>query len=68
MTIQNFPSFVGALILSTIGILAYRWFGLVAVVIVGGIGFPALLALTYYWADLKTRKGQGWNSLKDKGF
>lgn len=44
------------MILSAIGILAYRWFGLIAVVIVGGIGFPALLALTFYWGDLKARK------------
>ncbi|KUM23453.1 hypothetical protein AU467_08785 [Mesorhizobium loti] len=68
MTFKTFPSFVGAIILSVIGILAYQWFGLVAVIIVGGIGLPAMLALTYYWADLETRKGRGWNSLKDKGF
>lgn len=53
----SFPSVVGALILSVIGILAYEWFGPVALVIVGGIGFPAILAFVYYQADLETRKG-----------
>ncbi|TPI30914.1 hypothetical protein FJW08_12390 [Mesorhizobium sp. B3-2-1] len=54
--VAPFSSLVGSMILSAIGILAYRWFGLIAVVIVGGIGFPALLALTFYWGDLKARK------------
>ncbi|UCI19587.1 hypothetical protein FJ970_01005 [Mesorhizobium sp. B2-1-8] len=54
--VAPFSSFVGSMILIVIGILAYRWFGLIAVVIVGGIGYPALLALTLYWGDLKARK------------
>lgn len=65
MSFQTFPSVVGAAILSVIGILAYQWLGPVAVVIVGGIGFPAMMAVVYYRADLKTRKGDGWNRPKD---
>ncbi|MDX8538804.1 hypothetical protein RFM23_14370 [Mesorhizobium abyssinicae] len=67
MTVQ-ISQVVGAIILGVIGILAYRWFGLVAIVIVGGVGFPALMAVVYYQADLETRKGRGWNWLKDMGF
>lgn len=41
------------------------WLALAVVIV--GIGLPAILAAVYCWTDLETRKGRGWNWLKDKG-
>ncbi|MEP6566702.1 MAG: hypothetical protein ABJB10_16345 [Mesorhizobium sp.] len=60
-------SLVGGMILSFVGILAYRWFGPIALVIVGGIGFPIVLAVSVYRFDLKTRKTREGPNPTDKG-
>ncbi|TIX46550.1 MAG: hypothetical protein E5V36_00820 [Mesorhizobium sp.] len=41
--------------LSFVGVLAYRWFGPVALVVVAGIGLSAVLAFSAYRFDLKKR-------------
>ncbi|RWC31912.1 MAG: hypothetical protein EOS27_09295 [Mesorhizobium sp.] len=51
-----FSTFVGSMILCFVGVLAYHWFGPISLFVVGGIGLPALYALTFYWGDLKARK------------
>jgi hypothetical protein len=51
---RSFRTFVGTVALGFVAIQAYRWFGPIALVLVCGIGLTALLALTYYWADLET--------------
>ncbi|WP_281033070.1 MULTISPECIES: hypothetical protein [unclassified Mesorhizobium] len=42
------------------------WFVLAVVIV--GLVVPAILAAAYYWTDLETRKGRGWNWLRGKGF
>ena len=65
---MHIASALGIAIVVVLGALGYHWFGPVAVILVGGIGFPAVLALTYYLTDLETRKGaRGWPSPKDLG-
>lgn len=54
------------MILSLVGVLAYRWFGPIALVIVGGIGLPAVLACSLYRFDLKNRKAREWLNPTDK--
>ena len=58
---------LGTVVVVVVGSLAFHWFGPVGIIIVGGIGFPAVLAVTYYMADLETRKGRGWPKPKDLG-
>lgn len=63
-----FRCFAGTVILGAAMLQALYWFGPIGFVLVLGIGIPAILAAAYYWTDLETRKGRGWNWLKDKGF
>lgn len=56
---------VGSVVLGVVMLLALSWFGPIGFVIILGIGLPALLALTFYWSDLETRKGRGWSRFKD---
>ncbi|MER9442239.1 hypothetical protein NKI79_12580 [Mesorhizobium sp. M0340] len=55
MTPVPVSDFIGTMTLSFVGVLAYRWFGPVALIVVAGIGLPALLAFSAYRFDLKTR-------------
>jgi hypothetical protein len=54
------------LAVNRVGKAAMSWFALAVIIV--GIGLPAISAAVYYWADLETRKGRGWNWLKGKGF
>jgi hypothetical protein len=67
MTPAPFSSFIGTMILCFVGVLAYHWFGPIALFVVGGIGFPALLAFSAYRLDLKYRKAREWLNPPDKG-
>jgi len=55
------------MVLCFVGVLAYRWFGPIALVIVGGVGLPAVHAVSVYRDDLKDRKMRARLNPTDKG-
>lgn len=67
MTPAPVSSFIVGMTLCFVGVLAYHWFGLIALFVVGAIGFPAVLAFSLYRFDLKNRETREWLNPTDKG-